>query len=153
MSIGTFVVIWLIIAVITAAIAQRKNLPVGQAFFVGAVLGIIGLIIVLFQTPGLPKAPPGMRAVKCSRCNTVQNIPENQPTYECWQCKAAHRLWGEPPKKVPSPPADRPKVNAPRKSTKVKCSKCQPIQSVSVSQATFECTGMRHKAQAQTAIR
>jgi hypothetical protein len=31
----------------------------------GAILGIIGLIIVIAEKPGLPAAPHGMRAVKC----------------------------------------------------------------------------------------
>jgi hypothetical protein len=60
----------------------------------------------------LPKAPPGMRAVKCPRCNTVQNIPETRPEYECWQCKAAHRLWETAPQSTPRAPA-------PQKSTTV----------------------------------
>jgi hypothetical protein len=69
----------------------------GQSFALGALLGIIGLIIVIVQRPGLPKAPPGMRAVKCPRCNTIQNIPEMEPEYVCWQCTAAQRLWGAAP--------------------------------------------------------
>jgi LSD1 subclass zinc finger protein len=50
-------------------------------------LGVLGLGIVLVQRPRLPKPPPGMRAVRCPRCNAVQNIPDSQPTFECWQCK------------------------------------------------------------------
>jgi len=94
MGVGTIIVICLILGAITAAIGQKKNLPVGQSFALGALLGIFGAIIVICQRPGLPKAPPGMRAVKCPRCNTIQNVPEAQPEYVCWQCRAAHRLWG-----------------------------------------------------------
>lgn len=97
MDLGTTIVILAICGAITAAIGQKKNLPTGQSFALGALLGIIGIIIVLVQKPGLPTAPPGMRAVKCPRCNTIQNIPESQPVYECWQCKASHRLWGDAP--------------------------------------------------------
>jgi hypothetical protein len=93
----TLIVILLIFGAITAAIGQKKNLPVGQSFALGALLGIIGVVIVIVQRPGLPKAPPGMRAVKCPRCSTIQNIPETDPEYVCWQCKAAHRLWGAAP--------------------------------------------------------
>jgi hypothetical protein len=57
------------------------------AFFLGAILGIIGIIIVIAEKPGLPKAPGGMRAVKCTRCNAVQNIHPGQAQFECWQCK------------------------------------------------------------------
>ena len=56
-----------------------------------------GVIIVICQRPRLPKVPRGMRTVKCLRCNTIQNVPETQPEYACWQCKAAHRLWGAAP--------------------------------------------------------
>lgn len=44
---------------ICAAIAQKKNLNVRKSFTRGALLGVIGIIIVLKQKPGLPKAPPG----------------------------------------------------------------------------------------------
>jgi DNA-directed RNA polymerase subunit RPC12/RpoP len=97
MGLGTIIVICLILGAVTAAIGQKKNLPVGQSFALGALLGIFGAIIVICQRPGLPKAPSGMRAVKCPRCNTIQNVPETQPEYVCWQCKAAHRLWGAAP--------------------------------------------------------
>jgi DNA-directed RNA polymerase subunit RPC12/RpoP len=97
MGLGTIIVICLIFGAVTAAIGQKKNLPVGQSFALGALLGIFGAIIVICQRPGLPKAPSGMRAVKCPRCNTIQNVPETQPEYVCWRCKAAHRLWGAAP--------------------------------------------------------
>jgi hypothetical protein len=58
---------------------------------------IFGAIIVICQRPGLPKAPPGMWAVNCPRCNTIQNVPETQPEYMCRRSKAAHRLWGAAP--------------------------------------------------------
>ena len=44
---------------VCAAIAQKKNLNVRKSFTRGALLGVIGIIIVLKQKPGLPKAPPG----------------------------------------------------------------------------------------------
>ena len=82
---------------IAALIGQTKNLPVRGSFILGAALGIIGIIIVICEKPRLPQAPPGMLAVKCPRCNAVQNIPQQQPEYVCWQCKAAHRLRGTAP--------------------------------------------------------
>jgi len=100
----------------------------------GALLGIIGVIIVICRRPGLPQAPPGMRAVKCPRCNTVQNVPEKQRVYECWQCKASNELWPAPPAKAP---AQAPK--SPVQKTKVRCHACQAAQSVPVNQATFVC--------------
>ncbi|MGO9155336.1 hypothetical protein [Mycobacterium sp.] len=81
------IIVWcLIFGAIAAAIGQKKNLLVAESFLWGALLGIIGVIIVIFRRPGLPKAPPGMRAAKCPLCNAVQNIPETQPGCVCWQC-------------------------------------------------------------------
>ncbi len=129
----TIIVFCLIFGAITAAIGQKKNLPVAESFLLGALLGIIGLIIMIFRRPGLPKAPPGMRAVKCPRCNTVQNIPKTQPEYECWQCKAAHHLRGTAPQSTPN--AQDPQ----QKSTNVRCNKCQRVQAVPQSQSRFVC--------------
>ena len=72
---------------IAALIGQRKNFNVVQSFLFGALLGFIGIGIVAVQRPNLPKAPPGLMAVKCPRCNAVQNIPRDKTTFECWQCK------------------------------------------------------------------
>lgn len=93
----TLIAILLICGVVAAAIGQRKNLSVGGSFALGAILGIIGIAIVVFQKPGLPKAPAGMRAVKCPRCNAVQNIGKTQTTYECWQCKTVAKPKPPPP--------------------------------------------------------
>jgi DNA-directed RNA polymerase subunit RPC12/RpoP len=151
LSLVTTIIILLIFGAITAAIGQRKNLPLGGSFALGALLGIIGLIIVIFQKPGLPTAPPGMRAVKCSRCNTIQNIPETQPEYECWQCKGVHRLWGAPDTPQKSTTAARSsEAKTPQKSTKVKCSKCQHVQAVPVSQAKFACAECGAKLKRKT---
>ena len=73
---------------ITYAIGTRKNFRKLPSFLWGLFLGIIGIIVVVLWKPGLPAPPQGMRAVRCPRCNTVQNIPEAQPEYECWQCQA-----------------------------------------------------------------
>ena len=74
---------------IAALIGQRKNLGVGGSFALGGLLGIIGVIIVICQKSGLPPAPAGTRAVKCPRCNVVQNIALAAPSYDCWQCHQA----------------------------------------------------------------
>jgi hypothetical protein len=85
------IVIGLICGTITAAIAQKRNLgDRGGWFLFGALLFIVALPMVIFSKPGLPQAPPGMRAVKCPRCNAVQNVGEAQTTYECWQCKTVN---------------------------------------------------------------
>jgi hypothetical protein len=78
------IVVCLICGGIAAWIGQTKNLRVRDSFMLGTVLGVIGIIIVICQKPRLPEAPPGMRAVKCPRCNAVQNIPQTQPEYGYW---------------------------------------------------------------------
>jgi predicted RNA-binding Zn-ribbon protein involved in translation (DUF1610 family) len=125
---------------IAAAIGQKKNLPLGGAFAAGALLGIIGVIIVLCQRPNLPPAPPGMRAVKCPRCNTIQNVPEDQRVYECWQCKASNELCA-----APTPSAPAPALKSAVQSTKVRCHACQGVQTVPVDQASFVCEQCGHK--------
>jgi hypothetical protein len=105
MNIGTVIVIALICGAIAAVIGQKKNFNVGHSFLLGAVLGVIGILIVAVQRPNLPKPPPGMSAVRCPRCNAVQNIPDGQATFECWQCKVVSNTasagyvagkWGRP---------------------------------------------------------
>lgn len=108
MNWGALVVAVLICGVIAAAVGQRKNRSVGDSFALGAIFGIIGIAIVVFQKPGLPKAPSGMRAEKCPRCNAVQNIGTTQTTYECWQCKAAVRASSPLPRQRASGAPDDP---------------------------------------------
>lgn len=132
------IVLCLICGGISALIAQRKNRSIQDAFILGALLGIIGLIIVICQKPGLPQAPPGMRAVKCNRCNTVQNVAQDQRTYECWQCKANNELWAAPP---PANAARPPAVNSAAQTTRARCHKCQHVQTVFTDRSTFECEG------------
>ncbi|WP_238963853.1 hypothetical protein KN248_012980 [Mycobacterium paraintracellulare] len=139
MSLGFVIACMLIFGAIAAAVGQRKNLPVGQSFALGALLGLIGLVVVICQKPGLPQAPQGMRAVKCRRCNTVQNVPENQRIYECWQCKAANELWAAPPVSSGKPQVVKPPIQ----TAKVRCHKCQHVQTVPVDQATFMCEECR----------
>jgi hypothetical protein len=81
------IIIGLLCAGIAGVIASRKNRSVGEAMFMSLALGLIGLLIVALMRPGEPKAPPGLRAVVCPRCNAQQNVPEGDSTFECWRCK------------------------------------------------------------------
>lgn len=65
-----------------------------QSHFVLKGLGVIGIFIVAIQRANPPKAPQGMRAVWCPRCNAVQNIPNDRATFECWQCKLSSNATG-----------------------------------------------------------
>jgi hypothetical protein len=89
---STLLVICLIFGAVTAAIANSKNLSPWQWFWAGALLSLIGVVLVICAPAGLPKAPTGMRAVKCSRCNAVQNVPDGQRVFECWQCHGTNEL-------------------------------------------------------------
>jgi hypothetical protein len=71
---------------IGALIAEFKNLPRLVGFLLGSLLGFIGLAIAAMLPKELPKAPPGMWALQCPRCNAVQNIYDDDETFACWQC-------------------------------------------------------------------
>ena len=87
-----FIVIWLICGIITLLIGQKKNMGSIVAFALGALLGVIGIVIMLFLPTQLPKAPKGMYATKCCRCTAVQNLPMGQAEFECWQCKTVQHV-------------------------------------------------------------
>lgn len=85
MSTGA-VLLWLACAVIAGVITERKNLGPWTGFLLGALLNVFGIVIAICLRRGLPKPPAGLVAVKCPRCNTVQNVPKQQTEFECWQC-------------------------------------------------------------------
>ena len=96
---------------------QRSQEPRSwQRFRLGAFLGIIGIIIVACQKPGLPPAPAGLRAVKCTRCSAVQNIHKGQTQFECWQCKTvipAPLPFASPQSTAPQSPKPKPAAAKP----------------------------------------
>lgn len=80
-------VIWfwsgVIFGLICASTARSKNRSPIPFFFVGFLLGLLGLILCLTAPVDAPK---GMRAFKCPRCNAQTNVPKDSDTVECWQC-------------------------------------------------------------------
>lgn len=83
---GGLIGFWLICGVIASVIASAKNRNTLGWLALGALFAPSVLIVAVL--PKLPPEPPaGMRSVQCPRCNAVQNIPDAQPTFECWQCK------------------------------------------------------------------
>jgi hypothetical protein len=50
-----------------------------------------------------------MRSVQYPRCNAAQNIPDGQPSFECWQCKLVSNAQGAgyaEGRRMPTPPED-----------------------------------------------
>jgi hypothetical protein len=80
----TIFMVLMVCGIISGLIGQSKDRSLGGSFAWGAILGIIGIVVMVLAQPG---APEGMSAAKCPRCNAVQNVRSGQPSFECWQCK------------------------------------------------------------------
>lgn len=128
----TLIVLWLIMGGVAAAIGAAKQRSVGSSFLWGALLGVLGVIVVLCLPGGLPKAPPNMHALKCPRCNAIQNVPAGQRVYECWQCHGPQERWASP--ELPALPA----MVATRR---MRCHLCKHVQDVPATQSGFVCDG------------
>jgi hypothetical protein len=88
-----FVVCWLVCGFVAGIIASKKGYRGAGFFLLGLVLGVFG---ILWAVAIQPAAPEGMRRVICARCNTRQNVPGGESSYECWQCHAnLHVLEGK----------------------------------------------------------
>ena len=113
------------------------------------------------RTPGAPNTPRTSTNVGCPNCQHVQAVPLSQPKYVCEQCKAhlmrrtqpdtrnttalsSVGLGGTAPQSTPGAP------NTPQKSTKVRCTKCQHVQAVPLSEETFECAECGAKLKRRT---
>jgi hypothetical protein len=92
MSMETLVFFWIVWAIIAVLIGNKKNISLVTSLALGCLLGLIGIVILLFMPTELPKAPKGMYATKCQRCTAVQNLPTGQAEFTCWQCKTAQHV-------------------------------------------------------------
>lgn len=102
-----FILALLVCGGISAAIGTSKGFNGLLSFLAGAVLGIIGIVIVAAAPRAKPQAPAGMRTVQCLRCNAVQNVPVNDPAFTCWQCGLANNVGSLPPQNIgPQQPED-----------------------------------------------
>lgn len=118
---------------ISAFIGQRKNLSGAGSFCWGFFLGLIGLIVVIAKRPGLPEAPPGLYATKCTRCNAVQNVPIQATSFECWQCHLKTAL----PARTPSSPTKPPPL--PDGRVRVVCPHCKAKLTTKADAKRFKC--------------
>jgi len=83
---------WIACMVVTAIIGTSKNRGGVESMLWGLLLGPLGILIVALVPRGKPPAPLGMRSVTCQRCNAEQNVPNNDTSYVCWQCKATNAV-------------------------------------------------------------
>jgi len=111
LGLGWFV-FFMICGAVAQAIARGKNR--NQAGWFAAGVLFVGFVLVVALLPKLPDpAPDGMRAESCPRCNAVQNVPENAPSYTCWRCRYEARLIGMPGMPAAELPRARPSLPSP----------------------------------------
>jgi uncharacterized membrane protein YeaQ/YmgE (transglycosylase-associated protein family) len=82
MNVTMLIVGAVLCAVIGAVITEAKDRGPWEGVFLGGLLGIIGIVIAACLSKELPPAPIGRVAVKCPRCNAVQNVPTGETQYE-----------------------------------------------------------------------
>jgi Protein of unknown function (DUF2510) len=116
-SLETMIVVWLFCGAVTAAIGHAKNRNVGESFLWGALLGVIGVIVVLCLSKNPGAAPkPGWYP-----------DPADSGGQRYWNGGE----WSDlPPRPKPAPAG---------KATTVKCVKCQHTQRAPLSASTFRC--------------
>lgn len=101
MYVGLAVIGMLLGGLIAATVARKKALkarpPIGY-FVVGAMLPPVGIVLAALSKP---EPPPGMRTVRCRRCNLRHTIDAAAGEWTCEQC---HAVWGATSKfAVPEP--------------------------------------------------
>jgi hypothetical protein len=95
MSVGSLVIIclvWGIIwSIIAALIGRARGGDAVGAFLIGALPGLIGVVLVAL----LPRRAPGAgwaQRVKCGHCGARQNSRIDGDHFDCWKCGAHHVL-------------------------------------------------------------
>ena len=118
--IAAVIVFCLLCGIVAAVIGHLKNLSVAPSFALGAFLGPYGVAKEAgARETGLPKAPAGMRSVKCPCCNAVQNIGETQADYECSQCKTVNAVTVN--SAIPLPPRDADSLRQRQQHARAQC--------------------------------
>jgi uncharacterized membrane protein YeaQ/YmgE (transglycosylase-associated protein family) len=139
---SSLIVVCLIFGAIGAAITQRKNRSPWEGFMLGVLLNLIGVVIAAVLPKLLPKAPPGMSARKCPRCNAVQNVAVGQPDFECWQCHTVAPTGYPAPPPAPGPPQALVVADT-GESRKVKCYQCEMVQDVPAGVELVNCVSCK----------
>ena len=98
-------------------------------------------------------------AIVVSRAGRITSGSTTEPKDDRGQGKTTQRLRGTALQRTPSAPAAPSEsttaarssgANAPQKSTKIKCFKCEHVQAVPLSEATFECAECGAKLRRKT---
>jgi predicted transporter len=84
-----FFAVAVVCAIAAGVIAQRKGRSQNLFAVLGFIFGVFGVLAAVLAAP---EAPSGMQAVTCPRCNAQQNIPAENTSFECWQCKYVARM-------------------------------------------------------------
>ncbi|WP_155769317.1 hypothetical protein [Mycobacterium asiaticum] len=87
----------LICGAIAAGIAVRKNRSAVGWFLIGALLSLVGIVIIAMLPAATPGAAHGTRKVYCGRCTAAQDIPIEDSSFVCWQCKRDNKVPSLPP--------------------------------------------------------
>ena len=58
-ALAPFIVMWLFFAAASARIAHLKNIPISVGLLLGALLGLLGLVIMICLPSNRKKAPDG----------------------------------------------------------------------------------------------
>jgi hypothetical protein len=89
-TVEILLILWLASPFIGAAITNGKGRGVLSGFLLGGFLSFIGIAIAAALSPVAEEEvilpPAGMKSVRCTRCNAVQNVPKTAASAECWQC-------------------------------------------------------------------
>lgn len=81
-SLWVLVIVWLVCGGVAVAVGHARGRDALSSFLWGALLGVIGVIVVAVVDPS---APDGLERLRCPRCDIKQNVPivGGGPCYQC----------------------------------------------------------------------
>ncbi|MGW5148218.1 hypothetical protein [Rhodococcus koreensis] len=88
-----YVVVAVVCAGISAAIANKKNRDTLGFLVIGFLFGPIGVLASAVVASGRPAAPEGFVAVTCPRCNTDQRPPGTSRNSRATSAKQNPAYW------------------------------------------------------------
>ncbi|MGE2734541.1 hypothetical protein [Mycolicibacterium vaccae] len=128
--------LWALMGGVGMVIANAKNRSLIEGFILGGLCGCFGVIVEACLPKQMPKAPHGMRAVSCPRCNAVQNIEMRAPSYECWQCHTRVSTGVQPTPIEPIKPRGK---TDPERTRRISCPSCRTSLMVKPTTTKYRC--------------